>query len=114
MIRILWMLFFLESEAMSQFAVGDRVIYRREKHSTHPGPRARNVDPSPLGELYSYEVDKFWTVQEVTNGTVVLITRRGKKHSVKVNDPRLRRANWWERLVHGDKFPSLTTGPVGL
>ncbi len=99
---------------MNRFAVGDRVIYRREKHSTHPGPRARNIDPAPLGELYSYEVDKFWTVQRVENGNLVLVTRRGKTHSVKADDPRLRRANLWERLVHGSRFPQITPGPVGL
>lgn len=99
---------------MNQFAAGDRVIYRREKSSTHPGPRAKNIDPSPLGELYSYEVDKYWTVAEVSNGAVILVTRRGKKHTVKLGDPRLRRANWWERLMFGGKFPTISTGPVGL
>ncbi len=90
---------------MNHFTAGDRVIYRREKHSTSPGPRARNIDPAPLGEFYSYEVDKFWTVKEVRNGNVVLLTRRGKTHTVNSGDPRLRHANWWERLIHGGKFP---------
>jgi hypothetical protein len=99
---------------MNQFTAGDRVIYRREKSSTHPGPRARNIDPAPLGELYSYEVDKFWTVKEVQNGSLVLVTRRGKRHTVKSDDPRLRRANWWERLIFSGKFPTIAAGPIGL
>ncbi len=99
---------------MNRFEVGDRVIYRREKHSTHPGPRARNIDPAPLGDTYSYEVDKFWTVQQVENGSLVLVTRRGKIHRVNMNDPRLRRANWWEKLVFNGRFPSINPGPVGL
>ena len=92
---------------MQGFAAGDPVIYRREKHSSRPGPRARNIDPAPLGEYYSYEVDKFWMVKEVQpGGVLVLITRRGKTHLVPPDDPRLRRPHWWERLLYNNRFPA--------
>ena len=84
------------------------MIYCREKHSSNPGPRAKNVEPAPLGEFYSYEVDKFWTVKDVRERDLVLMTRRGKTHVVGLNDPRLRRARWWECLMHSTKFPNAT------
>ncbi len=99
---------------MNRFSTGDRVIYRREKHSTNPGPRAKNIDPAPLGEFYSYEVDKFWAVKAVEPTAVVLITRRGKTHKVNVTDPRLRRANWWERFFYSEKFPPTGIPSAGL
>lgn len=92
------------------YAVGDWVIYTREKYSPSPGPRAKNVSPAPHGELYSYEVDKYWAVSEVLgSGEIVLQTRRGKCHPVKSGDPRLRRAAWWERLIYSQRFPSAAT-----
>ena len=99
---------------MNCFSKGDRVIYRREKHSTKPGPRAVNVDPSPLGETYSYEVDKFWLVEDIDDrGQVIVKTRRGKTHQVPKDDPRLRRASWWERWLYSKRFPQ-TSGPSGV
>ena len=90
------------------FRPGDRVIYRKQKHSTSPGPRARDVDPAPHGEEYSYCVDKFWTVRErVDNDHLLLVTRRGKEHIVAATDPNLRHPHWWERLLYSSKFPSL-------
>jgi len=83
----------------------DWVVYTREKHSLSPGPRAKNISPSPHGELYSYEVDKYWIVREVREKDLVLETRRGKTHTVELADRRLRKANWWERLFLSNRFP---------
>ena len=88
------------------FAPGDPVIYHKTKYSTAPGPRAREITPTAHGEDYAYVVDKFWLVKERRgDGTVVLITRRGKEHVVREDSPNLRRASWWERLVHHHRFP---------
>jgi hypothetical protein len=85
---------------------GDQVIYRKPKHSTHPGRRADNVRPAPHGEDYSYHVDKFWVVARVEpDEAVVVRTRRGKEHVVSAHDPHLRRARWWERLLYRRRFP---------
>lgn len=89
------------------FQIGDRVVYTREKHTTKPGPRAKNVFATPHGETYEYQVDKFWVVAEVTDGRLVLQTRRGKRHVVQNDDPRLRKASFWERLFLRNRFPSL-------
>ena len=90
----------------AKFAIGDRVIYTRDKYSNRPGPRAKNVSPTPHGETYAYQVDKFWVVSEfLPDGSIVLQTRRGKKHVVAANDPRLRKARWWERLFYAGRFP---------
>ena len=47
------------------FKVGDCVVYRKTKHSTHPGPRARSINPNPNGDEYTYLVDKYWVVEDV-------------------------------------------------
>jgi hypothetical protein len=87
------------------YQVGDRVVFRACKRSTHPGPRAQHVRPEPSGEGYQYEVDKFWIVRERRGEQLILVTRRGKLRAVDNNDPALRRAGWWERLMYRDRFP---------
>jgi hypothetical protein len=87
---------------------GDWVIYRKTKFSTHPGPRAQNVLPAQNGDEYAYTVDKFWIVAEArSDGTLLLRTRRGKEHTVRPNDPNLRKANWWERWRFRERFESI-------
>jgi len=87
---------------------GDWVVYRMQKYSASPGPRAANVEPEPHGEKYVYHVEKFWTVADVQpDGQLVLVTRRGKRHVLAPNDPQLRPARWWERLVYRSRFPVL-------
>lgn len=89
------------------FEVGDRVIYRVTKHSSHPGPRARDVRGAPQGETYSYAVDKFWVIAGGSDdGRLLLRTRRGKEHLVRPDDPNLRQARWWERLFYSHRFPN--------
>lgn len=87
-----------------QFEVGDWVVYRKTKHSVSPGPRATKIKPSPGGEEYSYQVDKYWVVSEVHADHLVLHTRRGKRHEVSLDDPNLRRPTWWERWWHRQRF----------
>ena len=89
--------------------VGDWVIYRKQKASACPGPRAQLVSPAPKGEEYQYWVDKYWVVQDLLeNGDVVLRTRRGKTHTIKSTDSQLRRASWWERYLLRKRFPDPT------
>ncbi|MBI2479939.1 MAG: hypothetical protein HYV60_15295 [Planctomycetia bacterium] len=93
-----------------RFSIGDPVIYRKFKHSSTPGPRAKGVDPAPRGEDYTYSIDKFWVVAELREENHVLLeTRRGKQHVVASTDPNLRHARWWEKLIYRDRFPK----PVG-
>ncbi len=92
----------------AQFKPGDCVIYRTEKYSIHPGPRAHGIYPTPCGDYYSYSVDKFWRVVAVQpDHTLLVCTRRGKQRTVAAHDPALRRARWWERLLHRGRFPAL-------
>ena len=87
---------------------GDVVVYRKSKHSTRPGPRAKDVQPAATGDDYSYYVDKFWAVAEVRdNDTLLLKTREGKSHEVSADDPNLRAVTWWDRLWFGSRFPAL-------
>ncbi len=93
------------------FRVGDRVVFTRDKHTTKPGPRAKNVIATPHGEMYEYQVDKYWLVVGVeADGQVVLKTRRGKHHTFPASDPRLRKASLWERMFKSKLFPT----PNGL
>ena len=92
-----------------QFQRGDRVVYRKTKHSLHPGPRAQDVFPAPGGDDYSYIVDKYWTVTDLTGDRIVVVTRRGKTHVLDKNDPNLRHARFWERWFLGNRFPDEST-----
>jgi hypothetical protein len=85
---------------------GDLVVYRKPKASTHPGPRAEDITPTPQGDDYHYMVDKYWVVERVDDGqSVVVRTRRDKQHTISLDNPRLRKANLFERLFMRDRFP---------
>ena len=91
-----------------RFRVGDKVVFTRDKYTTKPGPRAKNVIATPHGETYEYQVDKFWIVAAMDGESkLVLQTRRGKRHTVSTDDPRLRKASLWERFFYASRFPSL-------
>jgi len=92
---------------------GDPVVYVVSKHSDHPGPRAESVQPEPNGEGYSYAVKKYWRIVEVDRqqGTVSVMTRRGKARQIRIGDPQLRLASWWERLLLSSRFPAFN-GPA--
>jgi hypothetical protein len=93
---------------------GDRVVYRKQKSSVSPGPRAKAVFASPKGEAYHYVVDKYWIVQQVfDDGSVEVRTRQGKLHRIDLSDPRLRLAKWWEKLIYSKRFPSLVDETSG-
>jgi len=89
-----------------RFQPGDVVVYRKQKSSTRPGPNAKDVYPSPHGESYSYSVDKFWRVIDVLpDNMLVVLTRRGKQHNLRADDPALRLSYWWERFLFSNRFP---------
>ena len=86
--------------------VGQPVVFTMPKNSENPGPRAENLHPAEHGDSYSYEVEKYWVVDEVCgDGRLVLRTRTGKTHVVQSDDPHLRIATWWERFWYRGKFP---------
>jgi hypothetical protein len=92
-----------------RYAPGDPVVFCKVKHSNRPGPRAHDVAPAAKGESYAYLVDKFWVVvTTLSNGQVLLRTRRGKEHVVNADHPNLRRARWWERILYRDRFPAIS------
>jgi hypothetical protein len=89
-----------------KFKAGTLAIYRKKKYSIRPGPRAEDVHPAPYGEDYSYHVDKFWIVDAVKpDGKILARTRRGKQRILDSDDPSLRKATWWERLLWKRRFP---------
>jgi hypothetical protein len=88
------------------FRPGDVVVYRKQKSSARPGPHARDIQPALHGDSYSYSVDKFWRVIGIRpDNMLVVLTRKGKQHTIAANDPNLRRAHWWERLFFWHRFP---------
>lgn len=93
----------------SRFKTNDWVIFTREKHGLSPGKRAKNISPAPHGELYSYEVDKYWIVREVAGPELVLETRTGKRHRIAASDPRLRSPNLFEKWWYSSRFPVKNT-----
>ncbi len=89
-----------------QFKVGDMVIYRKPKVSTHPTLNAVEVHPAEHGDMYAYQVDKYWVVaRELDEEAIEVKTRTGKLHRVDRNDPRLRKAGLWARLLRRGRFP---------
>ena len=95
----------------AHFRPGDCVIYRKQKSSAHPGPNARSVWPAANGDLYSYFVDKFYRVVALeTDDKIVVVTRRGRRHTLAVSDTALRRASWWYRVLLRRRFPSAIAG----
>jgi hypothetical protein len=98
----------------TSYQIGEPVVYRAQKRSSSPGPRAKNVRPARHGEDYFYEVPKYWVVEFVgRNGILIARTRRGKQRLIDTQDARLRRAHWWERLFLHDRFPHLESCRTG-
>jgi len=96
------------------YRTGDPVVFVATKRSAHPGPRAQKVRPERKGEGYTYDVKKFWLIVEIkSDGTLAALTRRGKRRLVRRDDPRLRPARWWERLLYSSRFPRLP-GPTDV
>lgn len=94
-------------KAKRQYKSGDPVIYRVTKSSACPGPRAKDITPAEHGETYTYQVDKFWLIDQLLDGNRALIrTRRGKTRIVELSDVNLRPARWWELLLHRAQFPT--------
>lgn len=90
-----------------EFKRGDVVVFARQKHSTSPGPRAKDVTPASAGDTYTYVVDKYWLVAGQTDsGELQLLTRTGKQHLIAADDFRLRRPTLWERIFRRHRFPS--------
>jgi hypothetical protein len=93
---------------------GDRVVYTATKHSSHPGPRAEAVEPEPNGEGYSYHVKKYWRVLDVRgDGTLIVVTRRGKQRAIPASDTHLRPARWWETFFFRGRFPQSEAIQIG-
>ena len=94
------------------FKKGQVVIFCKEKHSTRPGPRARNVRPAHRGDMYDYLVDKFWIVAGIEDDELVLRTPKGKIRRVSPEDPHLRKPRlterMWLRWVSRERLSALT------
>ena len=95
----------------ARFRPGDVVVYRKQKCSAHPGPHAREVEPMPNGDDYSYLVEKYWRVVAVHDSVLVVRTRRGKEHTIALSDPNVRPASWWDWLFLRHRFPPLAAPP---
>ena len=96
----------IHREAGLHLEVGDGIVYRKQKVSTHPSPRAYAVHPAGQGDTYSYFVDKFWTVENVfQDGRILVTTRTHKHHYLRLDDPNLRKAGWVARLRYWKRFP---------
>jgi len=86
-----------------RFRKNQLVVYHKQKHGIRPGPRARDLRPTPQGNTYDYFVDKFWIMTGCTaDGHLLLRTPGGKLHAVDPRDPCVRRPTvreWlWLRL----------------
>ncbi len=88
------------------FKSGSLVIYCKTKYSTHPGRRAKNVSPSRYGDAYSYCVEKLWRVEKCkAEDRIVVVTRKGKRRELDINDPNLRPATLLDLIRYWGRFP---------
>jgi len=88
-----------------RYTQGARVIYLKQKHSTHPSRKARDVHAAPKGELYDYVIEKCRVVELVrTDQQLVLRTPKGNLQVVSPTDPGLRPATWIERFRYRSRF----------
>jgi hypothetical protein len=84
---------------------GSRVIYLKQKYSTHPSRKARDVHAAPKGELYDYVIEKCRVVETIRDdGQLVLRTPKGNLQVVRPDEPGLRAATLWERFRYRDRF----------
>lgn len=87
---------------------GVPIVYRMVESSTRPGPEARDIHPAERGDLYYYLITKYWRVEEVLqDGWIVAITPLMEHIYLRRDDPNLRKANLFERLRYGARFPNL-------
>ncbi len=93
--------------ATEEFRPGDWVIYKMQKESSSPGPRAKATTASPKGENYTYIVDKFWIVEAVEGDEYLLRTRKGKQHRINKSDSRLRKPGWFQKLMYSSRFKAV-------
>jgi hypothetical protein len=85
---------------------GAPIVYRVVESSTHPTAEARQIRPAERGELYYYLITKYWRVEEVLqDGWIVALTPLMEHIRLRRDDPNLRKANLFERLRHGARFP---------
>lgn len=90
---------------------GDWAVYRKSKRGVNPGRRAEQIMASSKGEMYGYVVDKFWVVAEVLNdGTIRLVTARGKSHTIDADDPNLRHPGLIQKLLWRQRFVQVEAG----
>jgi hypothetical protein len=93
------------------FQPGDLVVYAKQKCSTHPGPRAADVDPAPNGDGYVCLVPRSWKVVGVQPSVGVQVCRRRVKHHTRRADaPAFHRARWWGPLLYRGRFPAPAAG----
>jgi hypothetical protein len=98
----------LQTATAVNVQVGDGVVYRKQKVSTKPSPRAYDIHPAGQGDSYQYFVDKYWTVENVLrDGRIVVRTRTNKHHYLQPDDPNLRKAGLIVRLRFRKRFPEL-------
>ena len=92
--------------ARQQITVGDVIVYRKQKASTHPGIRAYDIHAAEQGDFYTYLVDKYWVVAGILrDGRIEAVTRTHKHHHLAPDDPNLRKAGLVERLRYAQRFP---------
>lgn len=98
----------MQALANAPVHVGDRVVYRKQKFSTHPSPRAYDIHPTSQGDTYTYFIDKFWTVEQVLrDGRLLVTTRTHKHHYLHADDPNLHKASLFARMRYWKRFPRL-------
>jgi hypothetical protein len=96
----------VEKYMRRQFKLGMLVVYLIQRHSTSPESNAKGVYAAPHGDDYSYYVEEYARVAAVLpEGNLIIHTNTGAQYTLPAEEPMLRRAGWWERLMLRKNFP---------
>jgi hypothetical protein len=99
----------VEKDMRRELKLGMFVVYRSQRHSTSPEPNAKGVYATPHVDDYSYYVEEYARVAAVLpDGKLLICTKNGTQRTLQAEEPLLRRAGWWERLLFRKNFPPCT------
>ncbi|MEM7473833.1 MAG: hypothetical protein AAF483_02515 [Planctomycetota bacterium] len=89
-----------------QFQVDEKVVYLHDRYSNQPPPKSKNVFATKKGEQYLFQVEKYWIISRIlASNQIEARNRNGSTYVIDCDDPRLRKATWWELLFKSNAFP---------
>ena len=91
------------------YEINTLVVLLTQRYSPTPSPHAKGLYATPCGDDYSYYLEVYARVVAVLpEGKILVGTKTGEQYTLRNDEPSLRRASWWERLLFKKQFPPRT------